>query len=73
MVYAESTVTKYVSNKASAFCQIWFLHKGHLIKTRYEQSITGGHSLIKTYEVLMREKAEKERLEAAFMVNARNN
>ncbi|CAM8978691.1 unnamed protein product [Rhodiola kirilowii] len=67
MVYIESKVTKYVSDKGSASCQIWFLHEGRVIKTRYENMITeGGSSMKETYkESLAFGKTEKESIEAA--------
>uniref|UniRef100_A0A7N0VAB3 RING-type E3 ubiquitin transferase n=2 Tax=Kalanchoe fedtschenkoi TaxID=63787 RepID=A0A7N0VAB3_KALFE len=62
MVYIESKIAKYVSENGSASCQIWFVHKGHLIKTRYDQVITEANRFVKvTYkESSRREKVKKE-------------
>lgn len=69
MVYIESEITRYVSEKAPAACQIWFVQDGHLIKTRYDQMVTGRSSKIETSnELLWRENAEKEFREAACKV-----
>lgn len=69
MVYIKSEITGYVSEKAPTPCQIWFVHDGHLIKTRYDQTAAGGRCRKETYnELVWREKAEKQSREAARKV-----
>ncbi|CAM8894415.1 unnamed protein product [Rhodiola kirilowii] len=63
--YLRSKIIKYVSVNGSESCQMWFIHEGHLIKTRYEQVITAVSSTKETSEESSRrEKAEKESVEA---------